>query len=292
MKMLLGVCAIAAFAGSALAQVSSVNALNFNTYENFRNPASLIPSTLTLNGGPAAPFVYNGSQPAALAGNHNVREVYAPTTPGFANRHMLWFSNDNGNTAYQLQAGESFRVRACFTTTTNHLTGIGAPFNSETGLWIHAPRVSDTGVNFIDEGGLWLISNGTSFTGGIAQPFHLFGEGGFSNPSSPPIYGINEVVEIEYIYHAPGALGPGSRAAYEASVFNVTRNIFNQSGVKLFDAPLTAGTTIGFRAQNQVQPNIMTDTNHNIFNVSIAVPAPGSLALLGLGGLVATRRRR
>jgi hypothetical protein len=292
MKVLLGVCAVAALAGSALGQISSANGLNFNTYENFRNPASLITSTLTLNGGAPAPFVYNGSQAAALAGNHAVREVYPQFTPGFANRHMLWLSNDGGASAYQLQAGESFRLRACFTTNTNHASGIGAPINSETGIWIHAPRVSDTGVNYIDEGGLWLISNGTAFSGGISSQFHLYGEGGFNNPASPPIYGLNEVVEVEYIYHAPGALGAGSPAAYEASVFNVTRNLFSQSGVKTLGAALTPGTTVGFRAQNQVQASIQTDTTHDIFNISVSVPAPSSLALLGLGGLIAARRRR
>jgi hypothetical protein len=293
MKALLGVCAIAACAGSALADISSINSLQLNAYECFRNPLEVKPSSLTLNGGAPVPVVFNSTLPGGpIAGSHVVREVYPQFTPGFANRHMLWFSNNNGATAYQLQAGESFRIRACFTTRTNHATGIGAPFNSETGIWIHAPRVNDEGQNYIDEGGVWLITNGTSFAGGITQDFTLFGEGGFNNPNSPPIYFPGDVVEVDYIYHAPGALGPGSGAKYEASVYNVTRNIFVQSGVKNVALPLTPGTTLGFRFQNQIDPAISTDTTHDAFNISIAIPAPGAMTLLGLGGLIATRRRR
>lgn len=291
MKAFLGVCAVAACAGSALANISSINGLNFNTYECFRNPMAVIQSSLTLDGGAPAPVAFNGSQAASLA-NHTVRETYAPLTAGFANRHMLWASDDGGATAYQLQAGESFRISACFRTTTNHLTGVGAPTNSETGIWIHAPRVSDTGQPYIDEGGVWLISNGTAFSGGITQDFYLYGEGGFNNPSAPPIYVAGDLVQVEYIYHAPGDLGPGSGAKYEASVYNITQNIFAQSGVRNVNVPLTPGTTLGFRFQNQVQPNIMTDTSHEVCNISIGIPAPGAMALLGLGGLVATRRRR
>lgn len=291
MKAFLGVCAVVACAGSAMADISSINGINFNTYEDFRNPVGVIPSTLTLDGGAPIPAVFNGSQPTNFA-NHTVREVYAPLTPGFANRHMMWFSNDAGATPYQLQAGESFRISACFRTTTNHTTGVGAPVNSETGIWIHAPRVSDTGQPYIDEGGVWLITNGTAFSGGITQDFHLYGEGGFNNPAAPPIYIAGDMVQVEYIYHAPGDLGPGSGAAYEASVYNITQNIFAQSGVRHVNAPLTVGTTIGFRFQDAIQPAIMTDTTHEICNIAIGIPAPSGLALLGLGGLIAGRRRR
>jgi hypothetical protein len=48
---------------------------------------------------------------------------------------------------------------------------------------------------------------------------------------------------------------------------------------------------MGFRFQNQVFPLIDTDTSTRVFNISV-VPAPASAVLMGLAGLVATRRRR
>src|SRR5258705_297718 len=85
-----------------------------------------------------------------------------------------------------------------------------------------------SGINsmqFNDEGGVWLITNGTSFSGGAGQDFFLFGEGGFNNPAAPPIYGNNELVEMTYTYYAAGALGPGEHARFEATVHNVTRGV-------------------------------------------------------------------
>ncbi|MDX2130934.1 MAG: hypothetical protein SFY69_02645 [Planctomycetota bacterium] len=284
-------------AGTAVAQISSINALNFNAYENFRNPGSVLPSNLSLNG-TAIPNAYNQNVPTSLGGNHVVREVYAQGTGGFANRHVAWFSNDGGNSPYALQDGESFRASACFTIDlpSGYPSGIGASHNSETGFWINNPRVNEQGVSFIDEGGVWLITNGTSFSGGAGMDFNLFGEGGFPNPNSPPIVFPGDTIEVAYEYFYPQA--PGARARYRATVNNITRGIFMDSGYKNFnpipgsnEVGLNPGATFGFRVQNQIFPLIETDISTNIFNVNI-VPAPGAAALLGLGGLVALRRRR
>lgn len=300
MKSILAVCAVVACAGSALGQIESINGLNFNTYENFRNPGSVIPSSLTLNGGAPIPSVYNTSQAVPIGGPHTVREVYPRLTNGFANRHIMWFSNDGGATPYQLQSpSESFSISVCFRTTTNHVTGIGSPINSETGFWIHNPRVNEQGQSFTDEGGVWLITNGTSFSGGAGQDFFLFGEGGFNNPGSPPIYGNGELVEMTYTYYGPGHFNPGEGAKFEATVNNITRGVSVSSGLKNFnfipgsgETGLNPGATFGFRIQNQVQASIDTDTTTEIFNISVGIPAPSSVALLGLAGLVAGRRRR
>ena len=292
-----GAVALACVAGMAMANPNSINSISFNTYESFRNPSAVIPSTLNVNGSVQAAS-YNGTIPIAGLGALNVREQYSAGTGGFANRHIAWLSNDGGATPYQITGTDSFQVRSCFTMTTNHPTGVSAPINSEAGFWIHNPRVNEQGNSFIDEGGVWLISNGTSFVGGASQDFFLFGEGGFNNPSSPPIFFPGDVMEVSYTYYAPEALGPGQRARFEASVSNVTRGISVSSGLKNFNAiagsnenGLNAGATMGFRFQNQVFPLIDTDTSTQVFNISV-VPAPASAVLMGLAGLVATRRRR
>lgn len=286
-----GAFALVMMSGAAMADLGSSNAFNWNTYESFRNPAAVINSTLTVDGGAPEAVAFNGSSSLAL-GSHQVNEVYAAGTGGFANRHIMWLSDNGGSSAYQLQAGESFRISACFTIRTNHPTGVGAPVNSETGIWFHNPRVNDQGVSFIDEGGIWAISNGTSFSGGAAMDFNLYGEGGFNNPNSPPIVFPGDVIEMSYTYFAPGAFAPGAGAQYYAEVNNITRGIFRSSGMKGFGAnQLNPGTTIGFRFQNQVFPIQETNTTTNLFNVSV-VPAPGAAAMLALGGLVAGRRRR
>lgn len=301
-RFVIGAIGVAALAGAATADINSINGLNFNAYENFQGNGPVIPSLLTLNGLPVPP-VLNGSFFTALNPNA-VREIYPTASGGFANRHILWASDNSGASAYQLQAGESFRVASCFRVTlpAGYPSGIGAPVTAETGLWIHNPRVGNDAngnptVNFIDEGGVMLFTNGTSFSGGAGQDFALYGEGGFNNPASPPIFFPNDTVEIVYSYFANGYFAPNSLAQYEARVTNITRGISVSSGLKGFNADalgrvgLNPGTTIGFRVQNQVFPLIETDITTEFFNVSI-IPGPGALALLGMGGLLASRRRR
>lgn len=301
MKTIVSTMAVALLAGAASADINSINALNFNSYESFRNPGAVIPSTViyTDSNGPSlvAP-VFNGSSASPLAGNHRLNETFPAGTGGFANRHMLWASDNGGASPYQLQLGESFRISACFVINTNHPTGISAPINSETGIWIHNPRVNEAGVPFIDEGGVWAITNGTSFSGGAGQGFFLYGEGGFNNPANPPIIFTGDLIEQTYEYLAPNHPAAGGVAQYRATVTNVTRGISRTSPWLGFGSipgsgenGLNAGTTFGFRFQNQVFPIQDTITSTDIFNVSI-IPAPSAAALMGLGLLAAGRRRR
>ncbi len=292
--------AVFAAAGSAMADINSINGLNLNSYESFRNPAGAIPSTLTVDAGPAIDQTFNGSTALSL-GNHTFREIYPALTPGFSNRHIAWLSDNGGNSAYQLQAGESFHVEACFRLTAAapypvRTEVVGAPPPgpaAETGIWIHNPRVNDAGVSFIDEGGIWGITNGTSFSGGAAMDFFLFGEGN-GNPSAPrgPIFFAGDTVFQSYTYYAPGYFGAGSAPGYEATVTNITKGISVSSGLRGFGpGGLNPGTTIGFRFQNAIFPIADTDITTELSHLRI-IPTPGAAAVLGLGLLAAGRRRR
>jgi len=292
----IGIAALTLVAGLASAQISSINGLNVQV----RNFNDFPTTTLSINGAAQA----NGQSNLAVNNLNGltVDENFAQFSTGnFANRHLGFFSNDAGASAYQLQNNESFRVDACFRLTTNHTTGIGAPINSETGFWFHSPRTGRDGngnlVNYTDEGGLWLISNGTSFTGGAGMGFNLYGEGGFPNPSSPPIVGNGDLIQASYTYYAPGTRAGFAEAFYEATVTNTVTGVTSSSGlVQFFNDELGVngfgnGTTFGFRAQHTRDFTISTTTLTEVDCITI-VPAPSTLAGLGLAGLLGARRRR
>lgn len=287
---MIGVAAVLAAAGSTMAQ-PIVNSYTFNSYESFRNPAAQIASNLTVNGN-AIGSGFNQFNAVPLSTNPIVvNEQYAPGTGGFANRHMLWFSNDGGASPATTDGSVSFGMSVRVRIQTNHPTGQGAPINSESGFWFHVPRVDSNNNPFIDEGGVWLITNGTSFAGGAGFDFALLGEGGGNNPSFPPLYTAGGWARMRFTYFAPGALGPGSGPAYETFVTDETSGRTVGSGLKSAGPGFTPGTTFGFRFQNQVFPVTLTNTTTTLDGIQL-VPTPAAAALLGLGGLVAGRRRR
>ncbi len=298
MKKTLALFAVAGFAGLASAQIGSINGFNLD----HRNWNDFPGATTSMNGTNLGNT--RSSFPISGLGATHLSENFPQGIQGnFANRHLQFFSNDNGNTAYQLQANESFQITACIKLDTNHPSGPGAPVNSETGFWFHNPRVNEQGNSFVDEGGMWVISNGTSFTGGAGMDFALLGEGNGSRPPSDPlgpIYTEGGWADVSFTYYAPGALGPGQGAAYIASIFDRSSGLSRSSGLKRFfgipgtepaGGGLNPGTVFGFRYQNSRFPLADTQTDTYIDCITI-VPAPSALAALGLAGLAATRRRR
>jgi hypothetical protein len=295
MRICLSVLAVAALAGTATAQLTATNGYQLRAFENFGG-GQAVHGTASFNGSAVLP----GNIAVPLGPSYAMTDNYPALEPGFANRHLLFTSTDGGATAYQLQAGESFRMSATFRIAPNagYPVGPGAPANSEAGFWFVNPRIGGGGTPFNDEGGIWLITNGTSFAGGAGMDFFLFGEGnGAPNPPRPPIYTAGGEATATYEYFAANYFGPGSAPGYVATVTDLTSGISVTSGLKPFFADdagqigLNPGTLIGFRYQHQIFPASDNQITTTISGISI-IPTPGALALLGMGGLLAARRRR
>lgn len=291
MNKAFAVVLLAGLASVASAQISSLNGFNLD----HRNWNDFPDATTTFNGTDLGHT--RSSFPIAGFPNSHLSESFPQSAQGnFANRHLQFFSNDGGNTAYTLNGTESFHITARVKIDTNHPSGAGAPVNSESGFWFHNPRVNSEGNTFTDEGGMWVITNGTSFTGGAGMDFALLGEGNGSRPPSDPlgpIYTEGGWAQISFTYYAQGALGAGQGAGYYASIFDETSGLTRSSGLKRFAeaSGFNPGTVFGFRYQNSRFPLIDTQTDTYINDITI-VPTPGALAALGLAGLAATRRRR
>lgn len=284
---LTAVVALAGIAAAASAQITSINGLRVE-YRQFNDFG-----TSNLSIGPAAgPLVAQpqtpGSTALPLAGGVRIRDEFPiPTAGNFANKHTALLSNDAGATAYQFMNNQSFDISVSFTMSN------GDPLRSrkEGGFAFFVPN----GTGGIDEGRLLVASN--SF--GPSGPFTpgetaIFGgtmpfTGG--NPGSGwgnGTYADGSTVTLRFVYNAPGDSGP--QASYEA--------FFNgqSSGLKYWDVNgpngFRDGTTIGFVGQFTRVPIVADFGDVTYGNISITVPTPGALALIGLAGLAATRRRR
>lgn len=282
----MALAALVLAAGVAQAQV--FNGYNM-VYRNFNDFAT---STIDVNG---------AGTPSSIAGTGAItfRETHAQLSPGnFANRHFAWFSTDGGATPYALQANQSFVVRTTLRMTTNMATGIGTGAGGtvmEGGPWYFL------GGGPAD-GGTWAITNQTIFSTGAGRPFTLIseGNGNVTDPNSPvfPFWNPANPLRIEYIYVAPGDSPngmPGVLANFTDTVTGVTRSTGwgGFVGAEEFTG-FTAGTLVGLRFQGGRNPALTTVNEWNYSNTEflIGVPTPGAAAVLGLGALVAGRRRR
>lgn len=293
-----GIVSVLACAAFAEAQISSLNGFRVRV-RNF-NDFPLTTGTFTDAGGPQAlPGAQEDLASPGISGLR-IEESFAQFSQGnFANRHLAFFSNDGGATEYALQNNQGFRVNYRMRLATTGPTGVGSPINSEGGFWIHNPRVNEQGNTFIDEGGLFTVTNGTVFVGGAGMGFSLLGEGGFNNPNVPPLYTAGGLADVSFIYNAPG--DAGALASYRVIFTDQTSGRTVDTGDRPF-APIIInnvptengfnnGAVIGFRFQHSRNPLIQTDIDHQIGLISI-IPAPSAAAVMGLGLLVAGRRRR
>jgi hypothetical protein len=190
------------------------------------------------------------------------------------------------------------------------------PFSSGPGSSSDALVNLQTLTVFMENGGIqsaepaWVgvgLRSGT----GIAEPFSGGGIPNFASPLNPFLFGFRGGQTTYHIFDAGGDFDTGigfvnsglkvefqlldqSSGAYQLKVttlFNSAVSTFNRS------VGATAGSTLNTLGLFNYNAGRDTDANtafgqNAYFNSISIVPAPSSIALLGLGGLLAGRRRR
>jgi hypothetical protein len=218
---------------------------------------------------------------------------------GFANKTQAMFSADGGLTPLGILRSESFDLRF-----TVRLTSGNPLLRKEGGLVFYNPRgLNPATPDFIDEGRLLVASNSFTSAGniplgetaifGASMPFTGGGAGGFPGGQTGFANGMvaNGVTyDVRFIYHAPGSRGLGTGAAYEA-FFDGQSSTLREWGNEFDGQGFNDGTRIGFMGQFQYFPGA-NDLGEAQYQIVSLIPTPGAAGMLGLGGLVALRRRR
>jgi hypothetical protein len=273
-RSVLSVAVLALTAGMALAtDMTSVNSYQMNTrvFNDFPG------SSLTVNGVPrlSTPEVY----PIPLGPLHINEQFPQGIAGNFANKHIGWFSGDNGASIATTNVAQTWTLN--FDVNLSQAAP-GAP-RKEAGIEIHQPRPV---LGFTDEGQVLIASdNGEVAVFGAALPFTGFGAG---------CYTLGTTAHVQFNYFAPGVVDP-VKGAYQLLFLDAVTGL-HDSGYKVWgnETDGIVGLTdavVGLKLQNQRNPFI-NDFGDVVYNGVSIVPAPGAAALLGLAGLVAGRRRR
>lgn len=199
---------------------------------------------------------------------------------GFANRHVAWFSSDNGASSRDFDYGDGFDISMSMTI--DNADNVG---QVEAGFQFDLFGLGLFGV---------LTGNGeiASF-GSAANQFHSFGTG---------LYSVGETVQLRMIY-TPGAgegMAPVSTVEYQYN--NVSRGTGwvssgaidytnGEGGIPDGSGDIFA-QLIGLGAQINGPDSVDGNVSISYSDISVAVPAPAGVALFGLGlGALARRRR-
>lgn len=296
MKNCAALLVVALAAGSAFAvqDISTVNAFrvegrNWGDFANTpSNPSN--PNLSTMSYGPAGGPLSAAPNSAFAAGlgpvgaGVQIVENF-PAGVGGGSQHIAYLSNDGGASRFGVwgggegAGGQSFNI-----TTTVTMTGTQSAPRKEGALRIRNPRPI---LGYVDEGEVLVASDGEVAVFGGVMPFVSLGTS---------VYTFGTTGTLSFTYYAPGVADPvlgGYRLTFNDAVTGM-----HDSGLKLWGASepdgckgFNNGTEIGmlFQGFNNLVQN--DGINISYGNVSVT-PAPSALALLGLGGLVATRRRR
>ncbi len=268
MKQVAFVSALVLMAGAAVAQdISTVN--------------SVMVQDRVWNDFPGSTLVTTNAYPGSV----RWEEQFAVGEPGnFANKHMAWFSNDGGASAFEMFVGQSWTIEFDI-----RISAPGLLPRKEGGLQLNNPRF---GGAWIDEGRVLVATNDWGNPGGPgevavfggAMPFHSFGG----------VYTTGTTAHLSFSYIAPGVLGP--EGAYRLIFTDAVTGV-HDSGNKIWG--VEPDGTVGFNngskaamvAQNTRNPIIADSSDIEYSNIHV-IPAPGAALMLGLAGLAAGRRRR
>ncbi len=250
------IIAIAAASAASVASVADVNGLveNPRIFNDFAN------SDLTFS----SMYSPSGSSLMLRESNYGAGN--------FANRHASWLGDGAANKV-GFTYGDGFDVQ--MNMTINAADSVG---NVEAGFQMDLFGFGLFGV---------LSTTGEVAAFGSVLPFHSFGAG---------VYNIGSDIQLRMI-HRPGAGDfSGTNSTMEYFYNNLTTGTGWVSSGEIAFTTLEGGIPSSFDAfvgaGAQISQPDAKDGNVSIDFNNIIIPAPGAAAILGLGGLAATRRRR
>ena len=195
-------------------------------------------------------------------------------TGGFANRHASWFSDGMGNKV-DMDYADAFDMQM-----TMRINDASSVDNVEAGFQFDLFGFGLFGA---------LTANGEIAAFGSVLPFHSFGTG---------LYNVGDELMLRMV-HTPGAGEfSGTNSTMEYMYNNVTQGTGWVSSGAIDFTTLEGGIPDAFAAFAGVGAQINNpdaidgSVSIDYYGITTSVPAPTSLAMLGLAGLGAARRRR
>lgn len=232
--------------------------------------AGFVDQPRTFNDRPDSDLFYSSSY-SPNAGSLTIRESdYG--AGGFANRHITFFGDGGGNKV-DFDYADGWDIK-----TTLRVNAADGVDNVEAGFQFDQFGFGLFGV---------LTGNGEIATFGSVMPFHSFGAG---------VYNVGDDVMLRMIHRPGSGEFSGDASTMEYLYNNMTTGSGWVSSGEVEFTNLEGGivSSFDFFAGMGAQINNPDAVNGNVdiefYNTM--VPAPASLALVGLGGLIGARRRR
>lgn len=193
---------------------------------------------------------------------------------GFANRHASWFG-DGGSNKVDFNYDDAWDMQ--MTMQINTASDVG---NVEAGFQADLFGFGLFGVQ---------TASGEIAAFGSILPFHSFGSG---------LYSVGDEIMLRMIHRPGDGENSGGAPSTMEYLYNnmTTGSGWVSSGLIAFTTteggiPSSFNMFTGVGAQiDNPSANGVVDISYT--NITVAVPTPGALALLGLGGMSVARRRR
>lgn len=200
-----------------------------------------------------------------------IENEYGPG--GFANRHVAWFGDDPGASKVDFDFGDGWDMK--MTMNIKEATSVG---NVEAGFQFDL-------FGFGLFGG--LSANGEIAAFGSVLPFFSFGTG---------LFDVGDDVMLRMI-HRPGDAEFGAIPSTMEYMYN---NLSQASGwvssgevaFTTLEGGIPSSFDMFLGVGAQINSPHETLGSINVQFTEIMIPAPGGLAVLALGGILGTRRRR